>query len=236
MLAAAAVCATLVLLSGCARVRVAMAVSDTDRVTGEFIVAVVRGADTGGTPVPTGPPSAAASPGSTATAALGPLVTAELADRVSVQPYDQDGYLGTRVLCADLSFTEFSRLWQSDQRTKRLRLDLRRSGDVVVVSGSADLQAISAGGLDVQIKISFPGRVTETNGAEDHGTVTWLPAAGQVTELAATVRYAQPGALSWTGWAAMAGGAAGVVSLFVAVLAFVGHRRLLRREAAAEPA
>ncbi len=196
-----------VLGSGCMRAQVAAAVRTDDTVTGEIVVATVVAA--------TEEPGAVIQP------------PPDLASRVRAQPYRQDDYAGTRLLFSGLTFDEFARLNEiSGGDSDRLRFQLRRAGDLVLFTGRVDLVEIAAPErVDVGVRMSFPGRITTTNGRQVGNEVSWQPAAGQVTELTATVRYADPTTPPWTQWAAIVGGLAGLVVIMVMVLAFVAHRR-----------
>ena len=71
---------------------------------------------------------------------------------------------------------------------------------------------------DFQLKVSFPGRVIETNGTDDAGTISWTFTPGQVNEISATVTYDDPQAPSVALWTLIlgtivAGTAVGVVLL-----------------------
>jgi len=209
--AAVGVLAVALLASGCLRAQVAAAVRSDDTVTGELLIATSVGDDASNQGAVLTPP-------------------ANLRDRVRTQPYRQDGYAGTRMLFDGLSFEEFGRLNQvPGGEGNRLRFQLRRSGDLVLFTGRVDLVEIAAPErVDVAVRMSFPGRITATNGRQTGNEVSWQPPAGQITELTTTARFADPGAAPWTQWAAVIGGLAAVVVLAVLLLAFVAHRRSLR--------
>lgn len=206
----ALVAALAVLSTGCVRSQVAIAISPEDKVTGEIVVAVV---------VPTEQDQGAAL-----------VPPSDIGPRVRAEPYRQDGYAGTRLLFTGLSFDEFARLNQMpDGEGNRLRFQLRRAGDLVLFTGRVDLVQIAAPErVDVAVRMSFPGRVTATNGKQTGNEISWQPPAGQLTDLTATVRYADPAAAPWIRWAAMVGGLAGFVVIVVLLLAFLAHRRSLR--------
>lgn len=199
-----------VLTSGCLRAQVAAAVGADDTVTGEVVIATV-------TAKPDEPGSVITPPG-------------DFAARVRVQPYRDGDYAGTRLLFDRLTFEEFGRLNQvPGGEGRRLRFQLRRSGTLVQFTGRVDLVDIAAPDrVDVAVRLSFPGRVNSTNGQLTGNEVSWQPAAGEVTDLSATVRYADPSSPPWTQWAAIVGGLAGLVVIAVLLLAFFAHRRSLR--------
>jgi hypothetical protein len=158
---------------------------------------------------------------------------AELQSRTQVQPYRQDSYAGTRLLFKELTFEEFGRLNQvPGGQANRLRFQLRRSGDLVLFTGRVDLVQIGAPErVDVAVRMSFPGRIIATNGRQTGNEVSWQPAAGEITDLNATARYADPAAAPWTQWAALVGGLAAVVVVAVLLLAVFAHRRYVRAAA-----
>jgi hypothetical protein len=201
------VLAVALLATGCMRAQVAAAVRSDDTVTGELVVAtVVTTADEPGSVVR--PPS-------------------DMGSRVRAQPYRQDDYAGTRLLFDRLTFEEFGRLNQvAGGESGRLRVQLRRAGELVLFTGRVDLVDVPAPErADVGVRLTFPGRITATNGRQVGNEVSWDPPVGQVTDLTATVRYADPTATRWTTWVALVGGLAGVGALMVLALAFVAHRR-----------
>jgi len=203
------------LAGGCVRARVAVAVSPDDLVTGEIVVAVTVASEQ--------------EPG----VALG--APEDLAGRVRAEPYRQDGYAGTRLLFSDLTFEEFGRLVLSaTEAPEGLQFELRRAGSFVLLTGRVDLTGIPNPELaDVQVRVSFPGSVTSTNGDLQDGTVAWLVEPGKVTELSATARYTEPGTRSWSQWAALVGAMAGLVALVIALLAYWAHRRFADQPAGA---
>lgn len=202
-----------VLLGGCVRVKAAMAVTEEDRVSGELVVAALptREGDAGPQlPVPD-----------------------SLVGRVRTQPYTSDGYTGTQLFFTELGFEELRVLTSLTAATNsRYQFSLRRTGETVTLNGTVDLTQVPPDRTDVQVRITFPGQVLTTNGDEVSGTVSWLPKAGQVNELAATARYVGAASGSWHGWALLVAVTCVVVALFVIGLAFLVHRRHLRREAA----
>lgn len=189
------------------RARIAIAVSPDDLVTGEIVVAVVVQTEQEQGSV-LAPP-------------------ADLAAKVRAQPYRQDGYAGTRLLFTDLTFDEFGRLLRTaTEPPEGMQFELRRAGSFVLFSGRIDLTGVpNPARADVQVRISFPGSITGTNGDEQDETVSWLVQPGKVTELSATARYTEPGTRSWSQWALLVGGLAMLVVLIIGLLAYVTHRR-----------
>jgi Protein of unknown function (DUF3153) len=191
-----------VLLGGCARVRAALAVQPDDTVTGELVVATpAKSADD-----------------------KGPRVTlpADLAKAVDVTPYQQDGYTGTVLRFSQLTFDQTAALTRATfPGSDRAQFTMRRAGGRVLVTGLIDLTAVAVDKADFQLKMSFPGRIVEANGASEAGTVSWTFTPGEVGDISATVAYADPGAPSVLNWAI----GLGVVVVLAAIVVVVAARR-----------
>ena len=187
-----------VALSGCARVRAAMAVQPDDTVTGEVVVATPE----------TGPDDP------------GPAITVppDLESDVDVSAYRQDGYTGSVLRFSGLTFAEVAQLYTAaGPAGNRVRLDLRRIGNRVHVAGAVDLTTVSVDRADFQLKIGFPGTVLESNGDGDSSEVSWTFTPGEVGDVTAVVAFADPNApsaVNWTlGLGALVALAAGAVVL-----------------------
>ena len=156
-----------------------MGISGDDRVTGEIVVATLGGA-------------------------LAPTLTtpAAIANRVSVRPYNQDGYAGSDVFFSDLSFAELQQLATlTTAGSAQYQLALRRSGSTVNLDGLVNLTTLRADGADVQLRVNFPGKVTATNGIRDgESGVRWQLPAGETSKLQATARYDDPGTRGSRTW------------------------------------
>lgn len=208
-----AVLAVGLLAGGCVRARVAIAVNDNDLVTGEMVVAVVVQSEQ--------EPGAVVKP------------PADLAGKIRTEPYRQDGYAGTRVLFTELTFDELDRLMKtSADAPAGLQFELRRAGGLVVLNGRVDMSGVpNPERADVQLRFSFPGTIIGTNGDHQDETVSWIAEPGKVTDLTATVRYAEPGTRSWEQWALLLSGMAGSVVVIIALLAYYTHRRFSEQPA-----
>ncbi|GAA4863259.1 DUF3153 domain-containing protein [Saccharopolyspora rosea] len=140
----------------------------------------------------------------------------DLADRVRITPYSADGQSGSHLSFQDLSFQEVERLSQAlSPSGSRYQLNLSRSGSLVTLNAQVDLTPLANTDSAVQVKVSAPGDITNTNGQESAGTVTWNLEPGEVTRLVATYQYSDASSMSWVGWALLLGvlvfGAAGAV-------------------------
>lgn len=198
---------TLPLLTGCLRVQVSMGVSANDRVSGQIVAAVVPMNEQDKGPQLTPPDS--------------------LAGKIRVQEYKMDGYVGSQAFFSDLTFGDIQQLGSmSDQASGGFQLSLRRTGDLVTLDGKVDLKTVPVQGTDVQFTIAFPARVATTNGTrEGDSIVSWKLPAGEVTNLRAEVRYADPNTRSFAGWAGIMGGVALGVAAIVAALAWMSRNK-----------
>ncbi|MGP4017253.1 DUF3153 domain-containing protein [Saccharopolyspora sp. 5N708] len=193
------------LLSGCLHVNAALNISGDDLVSGEVLVST-QTAD-GQVPFRLQPPD-------------------DLANRVRVTPYDRDGRVGSHLSFHDLTFQEVEQLGAAlSPSDSRYRLQLSRSGSLVIFEGSADLTPLADTDSGVELKISAPGEITNTNGQESAGTVSWVLQPGEVTELSATYQFANATGMDWIGWALLVGGLTLTAALLVAALALRAHLR-----------
>ncbi len=200
-----------VLGTGCVRVRAGMAVSPDDRVSGVVDIATPDGAPAG-----QGPPL---------------QVPDDLSGNVSVERYEQDGYIGSKVQFDDLSFDEVTRLLPSisPTSTQAIRVQMRRAGDRVVVSGQVDLTRVSPESSDVQLKMAFPGTIRQTDGTATPGLISWTLQPGTVNDVNAVIEYPDPDAPSWIGWSLLLLAVVAVAVAIVVVLAASSRTQLRTR-------
>lgn len=169
-------------LTGCTRVRTALAVQADDTVAGDIVIARAGGQ----------PPAVAVPPA--------------LAERVTVKPYREDGYQGSQLTFSDLRFDELNSLVTvAPQADGRFRFTLRRNGGVVILGGQVDLTAVPVDGADVQLKLAYPGDVVSSDGELDRGQLSWVFSPGDVSEFNAVISTPDPAAPSITGWALLVG-------------------------------
>jgi hypothetical protein len=199
------------LLGGCVRVHAAMAVGADDLVSGEIEIASVQ----------------------TKPEDVGPALTIPtgLADKVTLTPYAADGYVGRTVKFSQLTFEQVHQLSGTiSTMGARYRLNFRRSGDIVSLTGSIDLSQLKPDRVDVQLKVAFPGPVSKTNGASDQdNNVSWTAKPGAINEFNATSQYSSASGQSWTRWVLVVCAGAIGAALLVLVLALVAHRRSVRQ-------
>ncbi|WP_063036520.1 LppM family (lipo)protein [Nocardia grenadensis] len=190
-------------LAGCLRVQASMGLSSNDRVSGRIVAAVVPENSEDKGPQLTAPDA--------------------LAAKVRIEPYNQDGYIGSEVYFDDLNFGEVEQLSQLSEQTQGLfDLKFQRNGDLVSLNGRVDLETLAPHGSDVQLSVAFPARVAKTNGnREGDSVVSWKLPAGEVSTVRAEVGYADPNTRSFAGWAGIVGGITLAVAAVVIALAFV---------------
>jgi hypothetical protein len=191
---------TLTALSGCARVRAALAVQPDDTVNGEVVVATPE----------TGPDD------------RGPAITVpeDLADDVQVTPYRQEGYAGSLLRFTGLTFDQLATLSSAAGPVgERVQFALRRVGNRLIVSGKADLTTVPVDRADFQLKITTPGEVLESNGDAEAGTASWTFEAGEVGDISAVIAVDDPNAPSPVSWTLLMTTLVGLVIAGVVLLA-----------------
>jgi hypothetical protein len=116
------------------------------------------------------------------------------AEGVTTEPFEDDEFIGQRFVFDAVPLATLSSGTPDELR-------ITREGDSFTVTGALDLSSGLTGatgasgfpgaeqflqGADLQIRITFPGPVTDTNGEVDGNTVTWVPVVGERLELRAT--------------------------------------------------
>ncbi len=189
-------------LSGCARVQAALAVQPDDTVTGQVVVATPE----------TGPDD------------KGPAITLppDLESSVDVSEYQQDGYVGSVLRFEGLSFAQTAELTQAaGPAGSKVRFEMRRAGNRVLVGGAVDLTTVAVDRADFQLKMNFPGQVLESNGDADSSEVAWTFTPGEVGDFSAVVAYPDPQAPSPLNWTL---GLAAMVALASAAVVLIARR------------
>ena len=170
------------LTNGCVKADVSLTVRTEDTVDGSVIMAIDR------TYVP---------PGGQAPDALLDQVTQRVFHGTATgslqEPYADSQYVGRRVTIQGMTLLDFNR-GTSDGGLKIIHQgsQFRLSGTVDTVDLAAGAGASSAASadrmaqtFDVVIRVTFPGPVTQSNGAASGDTVTWRPRFGQRLALSA---------------------------------------------------
>jgi hypothetical protein len=171
-----------VLTSGCVKADVSLTVHADDQIDGSIVMAIDR------TYVP---------PGGQAPDALLDQVTRRVFHGTATgslqEPYADSQYVGRRVTIQGMSLLDFNR-GTSDGGLKIVHQgsQFRLSGTVDTVDLAAGAGASSAASadriartFDVVIQVTFPGPVTQSNGAVSGDGVTWRPRFGQRLALSA---------------------------------------------------
>jgi hypothetical protein len=145
---------------------------------------------------------------------------------LSSKPYQDSDYAGEEFTFDSVPLSKFN-------GTDPESLRIERQGDVFKVSGVLDLSKATSGvtgatGLgnavnqalstaDIEITMTFPGKVTSSNGDVHGNSVTWKPKVGQRLELQATASAIGSGGSSTTILLIVIAAAAVVVIVIVAI-------------------
>jgi hypothetical protein len=202
-------------LAGCLRAHASITVSPDDQVSGEILAAVKpRDADD---PGPQFDENVTFSP------------------KISVSPYEADGYVGSTASFSGLTFAEVPQLANLSRDATGVDVSLRRAGNLVILEGRVDLTNVTDPESDVTFSAAFPGEVTSTNGDRiDTDTVEWKLKPGAVTTMSAQSRYTDPSTRSFSAAALWLGLAACLVAGMIGALAWRDRDRTSRRFASAE--
>jgi hypothetical protein len=175
----AAAAALTLLLAGCVRVDMDLDVAADDTVSGSAVLAVDEGL--------------LSLSGQSADELFRQLPVSDLPPGTSVDPYEEDGFVGQEFTFEAIPISEFS----SDQTLGGAGdpLSITRVGDEFRVSGNLDMSSSEFQGQQVpqqflesfefRIAITFPGPVTSATGTIDGNTVTWEPRVGENTPIRA---------------------------------------------------
>jgi hypothetical protein len=194
------------LATGCLRVRASLTISPDDLVSGEIIAAAK--------------PKSPKDPG--------PQLGGDLpfSHKVAVSNYDSDGYVGSQAVFSDLTFAEVPQLAQMNSDAQGVNLSLRRSGNVVILEGRADLTSVTDNDADLELTVAFPGVVTSTNGDRiEPDVVSWKLKPGVVSTMTGQARYTDPNTRSFTGAGVWLGIASFAAAAVIGVLAWVSRDR-----------
>jgi hypothetical protein len=186
---------------GCVRIRTSITVSPDDQISGQIIAASKKKDD--------GDP--------------GPQFDLNIpfSQKIAVQKYDVDDYVGSEAVFSGLSFSELPQLANLSRDASGVDISLRRAGDLVILEGRVDLTNVNDPDADVEFTVAFPGEVTSTNGDRiNSDVVEWKLKPGIVSTMSAQARYTDPSTRSFTGAAMWLGLAALVVAGIVGTLAW----------------
>ncbi|WP_110183457.1 LppM family (lipo)protein [Nocardioides solisilvae] len=121
----------------------------------------------------------------------------EIPEGAEVEPYEDDKFVGQTMTFSDITLDELTTS-TADDEGEEMPWNLVKEGDTFVFEGTMDLadeeeasQAEEMGFEDMfaesemEVSVTFPGRVTDSNGEVDGNTVTWRPEFGQDTQMRA---------------------------------------------------
>ena len=167
------------LLAGCVRVDMQLEISPENTVSGSAILAVDEGV--------------LRLTGQSADQLFQDLETSsDLPPGAAVESYEEDGFVGQRIIFEDVPLAEFSQGGLTDTGEE---LSIVRRGDEFHVTGQLDMSGSDFGGEEVpagvldsvefRIAITVPGPVRSATGEVDGNTVTWTPRVGENTRIQA---------------------------------------------------
>lgn len=174
----------LFVLTGCFKVDMDLTVQPDDTVDGTMIVAFDR--------------SFLDMMGSLGEEGMDPselFDTSDLPEGSTIEEYDEGGFVGERVTLDGADLAELS---ESTSGEEQGELTIRRDGDVYRVEGAMDMTQEGGedlldmdemmGDAELRVRLTFPGEVTESNGAIDGRSVTWEPKMGERNEMTAVAQ------------------------------------------------
>lgn len=211
-------------LAGCVRFQADLTLTPGNTVDGSIVVAVLVSEDTD--------EAREQALGAASQIEADLLGSLRDASGVTTSEYEQDDYLGSRIILDDVALDAFS--GQSEDSLK-----IVRDGDDYVFTGAIDFsgeaETDEESGEDdnLTVTVAFPGEVTEHNGDLEGTTVSWSTAIDQRLEMSArgAATPAGPPILLIVGIALVA---LLVVAAIVGVLLFVRSRG--KKRAAADVA
>lgn len=211
LLGASALVTMLFVLTGCLQLNAQMSVRKDDTVSGRILVAGDQPAQA---------------------AALDRVVTPSgLEQKVRITAYSADGFTGREIYFTQLTFAEVDALSLAVdvEGARPYTMGFRRSGDTVSFSGSVDLSGVPtdrAGSATTRVDLTFPNRISETNGTLGGGnSVSWTPAPGSITRMQASSSYPDPAARGFAVWMIVGIGAALLVSIGTVLAARTSRAR-----------
>lgn len=189
------------LTAGCVRVNASITVSPDDQVSGEIIAAAKPRDDND----------------------KGPQFERNMgfSQKISVSPYEADGYVGSQASFSGLTFAEVPQLADLSRDATGVDVALRRAGNLVILEGRIDLTTVTDPDADLSFSADFPGQVTSTNGERiGTDTVRWTLKPGAVTTMSAQARFTDPSTRSFAAAAIWLGLASVLVAGLIGYLAW----------------
>jgi hypothetical protein len=186
-----ALIAVALLLAGCVRVNMDLDVSAQNTVSGTAVLAVDK--------------NLVELSGQSVDDLFSSADLSNLPQGATVDPYDEDGFVGQQITFDAVPLSEFSG-GESLGGTGE-ELSITRVGDEFHVSGNLDMSGSEFDtsqvpqqfleNFEFRISITFPGPVTSSTGAVDGNTVTWEPKIGQNTQITAVASAIPSSSSPW---------------------------------------
>ena len=171
------------------------------------------------------------------------LTEEDVPEGATIEEYDEDGFVGQKVTFDGATIAELNESFSSEGDTGGPSgWSLTHEGDEYRFTGDMDMTEMASSGEDeldmsafmqgaeLQIAMTFPGEVTESNGEVDGNTVVWEPEIGEKNEMTAV---AQEGGFPVVLVAVIALGA--LALLVAAALLWARSRRTGSESAAVQP-
>lgn len=118
----------------------------------------------------------------------------DIPEGATVESWEDDSYVGQRVLLDDIEISEFDdpEFLTIDYDSDAGRYEVTGQMDMTDLGDDADMEGLPSsmvdalmGAFDMSISITFPGEIIETNGEVSGTTVTWVPVVGETNEIRA---------------------------------------------------
>ncbi|MGC4934955.1 LppM family (lipo)protein [Gordonia sp. DT30] len=141
------------------------------------------------------------------------------------------GLIGSRATFSNLTTGQLGQLGDIvadafGDTSMTMELGAKRSGEVVRLTGSADLNGLIPRRDYLKFTISFAGPISATNGDQNTDTsVSWTPEPGKPANFTAEATYADPSTAAFGGWTWLMILICAAVVLVVIRLAYVSRDR-----------
>lgn len=216
------------LLSGCMKVNLDLTVNDKDEVSGTMVLAFNKEAV-----------ALAESMGGSNALNTDSLITEQ--EGMTVEPYEDENFSGSKVTFDTVPMTEFSSGATGES------LKFVRDGNVISVSGVLDMSGddptllesaknnpLTSGffdSSDISVSITLPGKVSSTGGTVEGNTVTFKGQLGDRLVIDAKADTSQ----DFTMVAAVSVGVLALLAAAVSAAAVLRRRTRNKEESASEP-
>lgn len=189
---------------GCLRAHASLTISADDQVSGRIIVATTARDDND----------------------PGPQLDLNVpfSEKITVSPYQDDGYVGSQAIFSDLTFAEVPQLVALNAAASGVDITLRRAGNFVILRGRVDLTDVDDPQADIRFTAAFPSTITSTDADRvNDGVATWTLKPGVVTAMNAQARVTDPSTTSFIRAAVWLGIATLMVAGIIGTLAWLNR-------------